>query len=225
MRRLVIATSLLIGCGAACISDDSVQSSTPTYPVYTVRPERELTGMLKARRRAFDGTLPGYSASWYPRGRRISPRWTSIIIHHSGTATGGAKTFDKYHRQKNGWDELGYHFVIGNGTDTPDGHIEVGPRWHKQKHGAHCKTANNYYNEHGIGICLVGDFTRTRPTDRQLTSLNRLVRFLCDRCGIPPERIATHSDITRKTRCPGHRFKLAPLQRSLTNPRMATSMP
>ncbi|MFQ5589758.1 MAG: peptidoglycan-binding protein, partial [Phycisphaerae bacterium] len=61
-----------------------------------------------------------------PRRGRISPRWTTIVIHHSATETGGASLFDRFHR-KRGWDGLGYHFVIGNGTDTPDGLIEVGP--------------------------------------------------------------------------------------------------
>jgi 5-methylcytosine-specific restriction endonuclease McrA len=36
--------------------------------------------------------------------------------------------FDRSHRDK-GWDELGYHFVIGNGTSSGDGVVEVGTRW------------------------------------------------------------------------------------------------
>ena len=67
------------------------------------------------------------------------------------------------HRRDNQWDELGYHFVIGNGTHTGDGQVEVGSRWGKQKHGAHCKTPDNYYNDHGIGICLVGNFENSNP--------------------------------------------------------------
>ena len=39
---------------------------------------------------------------------------------------------DHWHRDR-GFDELGYHFVIGNGTNSGDGQIEVGPRWTKQK--------------------------------------------------------------------------------------------
>ncbi|MFQ5591731.1 MAG: peptidoglycan recognition family protein, partial [Phycisphaerae bacterium] len=103
--------------------------------------------------------------------------------------------------------------------------IEVGPRWHGQRHGAHCKTPGNYYNEHGIGICLVGDFTKTRPTPRQLASLTRLVRFLVDRCRILPERVTTHRAVTGKTQCPGDLFRLADLQRALSAPTTATSMP
>ena len=57
-----------------------------------------------------------------------SDRWTCIVIHHSATDEGNAERFDRMHKAK-GWDELGYDFVIGNGTDTRDGQVEVGPRW------------------------------------------------------------------------------------------------
>jgi len=145
------------------------------------------------------------------------------VIHHSATSTGGAATFDRHHRSK-GWDELGYHFVIGNGTDTPDGAIEIGARWHKQKHGAHCKTPDNYYNEHGIGICLVGDFTKGRPTAKQIASLTRLVRFLCLETGIPPQRVTTHGAVTHKTQCPGRHFSLYSVHRALGSPAGGLSM-
>jgi hypothetical protein len=93
-------------------------------------------------------------------------QWRWIVVHHSATVSGGAARFDKLHREK-GWDELGYHFVIGNGTDTRDGQIEVGSRWVKQKRGAHTKTADNRFNDYGIGICLVGNFNYDRPTAEQ----------------------------------------------------------
>jgi hypothetical protein len=147
------------------------------------------------------------------------------VIHHSATTKGGAKTFDKYHREKNGWDELGYHFVIGNGTDTSDGRIEVGPRWYKQKHGAHCKTPGNYYNEHGIGICLVGNFDKTRPTRRQLRSLTSLLRFLQAECHIGPGQITAHGLVTGKTACPGRQFPLALVRRAVSGTTSATILP
>ena len=161
--------------------------------------------------------------SWFPGNGRISPRWTTIVIHHSATDRGSAPTFDKFHRQK-GWDELGYHFVIGNGTETADGAIEVGTRWHSQKHGAHCKTPDNYFNEHGIGVCLVGDFTRQGPSRRQMESLHRLVRFLSYQCGIPPDRVTTHHAINRKTACPGSLFSIGVFRRSLTASASAASV-
>jgi hypothetical protein len=150
-------------------------------------------------------------SEWRPR--RLVQKWETIVIHHSATRQGGANSFDKTHRSK-GWDELGYHFVIGNGSHTPDGHVEVGSRWHKQKHGAHCKTPDNFYNEHGIGICLVGDFTRGKPTTRQMASLERLTKFLARACHISANKITTHKAVTRKTACPGN-FPIRRLRRKL----------
>lgn len=167
---------------------------------------------------------PRFERSWVPPSGRIHPRWTSIVVHHSATSRGGAKTFDRFHRAK-GWDELGYHFVIGNGSDTPDGFVEVGPRWRKQKTGAHCKTPNNHYNDHGIGICLVGDFTKSRPSARQMASLTRLTKFLCYYRGIPATNVTSHSRITGNTQCPGARFPLARLQQAVGVSINATSLP
>jgi N-acetyl-anhydromuramyl-L-alanine amidase AmpD len=146
----------------------------------------------------------------------ISDRWRYIVLHHSATRTGGAVRFDKMHVQKNGWDELGYHFVIGNGSDTRDGQIEIGPRWTKQKHGAHCKTPDNRYNDHGIGICLVGDFENGgAPSKAQRRQLFRLVESLSRQCRVPLGNIRTHGDITHRTACPGRNFSLAPLRNEL----------
>lgn len=158
---------------------------------------------------------------WIPKGG-ISKRWKVIVVHHSATRAGGAKYFDAIHRGK-GWDELGYHFVIGNGTDTADGAIEVGSRWTKQKHGAHCKVPGNYYNEHGIGICLVGNFENTRPTRRQMASLTKLVSFLCEKASIPLDRVTTHGKVTGKTACPGRNFSLSALRKSVRHAGLSVS--
>ncbi len=155
-------------------------------------------------------TPPG----WYPPGG-VSNRWHEIVIHHSATTSGGAASFDRYHRTANGWDELGYHFVIGNGSESADGAIEVGPRWTKQKHGAHCKTSNNYYNDHGIGICLVGNFQNSAPSAAQLASLNRLVAFLMRTTGIDRNHIRSHGEVTGKTACPGRYFSMSALKSSV----------
>jgi N-acetyl-anhydromuramyl-L-alanine amidase AmpD len=114
------------------------------------------------------------------------------------------------HRAK-GWDELGYHFVVGNGTGSADGEVEVGGRWSKQKHGAHCKVMGHpEYNDVGIGICLVGNFNVTRPSRMQMASLARLVRYLMDRYNIPRDRIYGHGQL-KPTDCPGRNFDYADL--------------
>ena len=142
---------------------------------------------------------------WMPP--RLSSRWRYIVIHHSAMKRGSASAYDRAHRDR-GWDELGYHFVIGNGTGSGDGEVEVGSRWLKQKHGAHAKTPDNRYNDHGIGICLVGDFTHAQPTPAQMDALVRLTGFLMQLCDVPPDHVLRHSDVNN-TQCPGRNFPWA----------------
>jgi hypothetical protein len=146
--------------------------------------------------------------AWKPAVPGRSWRW--IVIHHSATPAGSAAVFDKMHKQK-GWDELGYHFVIGNGTNSGDGAVEVGPRWSAQKWGAHSKTADNRYNDYGIGICLVGNFDIERPTAAQMAALARLTGYLMQAYNVPADRIIGHGD-TKATDCPGRNLSIAQLR-------------
>jgi len=154
--------------------------------------------------------VPG---NWLPPSS-VEKRWRAIVIHHSATQNGNATIFDKMHREQNGWDGIGYDFLIGNGTDSGDGEVEVTFRWKKQIPGAHTGgTPNNWANEKGIGICLVGNFDRTTPTPRQMQSLSKLVRFLQKRYGIPQSQIFGHGNFPggHVTHCPGTRFPMGRL--------------
>lgn len=169
-----------------------------------------------------DGTSvnvgPG-STSWEPwTVAGLSSRWRYIIVHHSATSRGGARAFDRAHRN-NGWDELGYHFVIGNGSDTRDGELEVGDRWRKQKHGAHCRpdpNDSNEYNMHGIGICLVGNFDHKRPSRRQMAELIRLTKGLLRDTRLRPSAVHYHKDFD-STECPGRYFPYREFERAIRN--------
>jgi len=145
---------------------------------------------------------------WIPPKNLEQPgRWRGILIHHSATPTGNAAEFDRLHKQR-GWDGLGYDFVINNGKGGRDGQIEVGWRWQQQREGAHCRVSdndNNYWNEHTIGIVLVGNFEKTHPTNAQYESLAKLVSFLQDRYNIPRSQIKGHGDVDI-TKCPGRLF-------------------
>jgi len=155
--------------------------------------------------------------------RVSSPRpWKYIVIHHSATEKGSAGAFDTMHRSR-GYDELGYHFVIANGNGEQDGLVQVGSRWTHQKWGAHCGgTPGNEYNNFGIGICLVGNFQQRLPSEKQLASLNALVRYLTATYHIPRENIITHRDAPlANTLCPGdqfHRYFYETFRPSLTCP-------
>ena len=154
---------------------------------------------------------------WLPPSA-LEKRWTAIVIHHSGTKNGNAAIFDKWHREGNYWEGVGYDFVIGNGTDSGDGRVEVTFRWRKQIAGAHCGgTPGNWANKDAVGICLVGNFNRTVPTARQMQSLVKLTRFLQKRYRISKNRIYSHNTTpgARVTDCPGKRFSMAKLKSML----------
>lgn len=179
---------------------------------------------------ATGGTAPesqwAYSSiliSWIPP-RHLERKWTAIVLHHSGTDMGSTALFDKSHRQGNGWDGVGYDFVIGNGRGSNDGDVEVTFRWRRQKTGAHCKTgASNWANREAVGICLVGNFNKTAPTKRQMQSLVKVVHFLQRRYNIPTSRIYGHKSTpgARVTECPGKNFPMARLKRMLAYPELA----
>ena len=121
---------------------------------------------------------------------------------------------------------LGYHFVINNGVykngyGKADGLVDVCFRWRQQKTGSHCRPSgdwSNYWNEHTIGICLIGNFEKTRPTERQWQSLVKLVRFLQKRYNIPTSQIKGHRDV-KPTKCPGRYFSFGELRRRLAGHR------
>jgi len=152
---------------------------------------------------------------WLP-SKGLSNGWQCIVIHHTASDTGSLRDIDQWHRDK-GWDCCGYHFVIGNGTHAGNGQIQVGPRWRDQLIGAHTRlygrpgsNEGNYYNEHGIGVVLVGNFDKSRPTPSQMAALAKLVKFLMAQCGIPAGRVYLHGDL-KSTDCPGHFFSRADL--------------
>jgi N-acetylmuramoyl-L-alanine amidase len=145
--------------------------------------------------------LPPHDAGWEVAVQERPWRW--IVVHHSASDTGSAAAFDAFHRNTRHWDELGYHFVIGNGTGSGDGLVEVGSRWPKQKWGAHCRVGDNEeYNNFGIGICLVGDFDKRRPTAAQMAALARLIDYLAVKYNIDDSHIIGHGTVD-DTKCPG----------------------
>ncbi|MFG6359724.1 MAG: N-acetylmuramoyl-L-alanine amidase, partial [Mailhella sp.] len=97
-----------------------------------------------------------------------------IIIHCSATKPTqdiGAAEIDMWHK-KQGWDEIGYHFVIRRNGETEKGRdIEIA--------GAHCKGQN----KNSIGICLAGGIdengrAENNFTDKQFQSLRNLAAKL-----------------------------------------------
>jgi LysM repeat protein len=140
-------------------------------------------------------------------------RWKHLVVHHSGIESGNARAYDSAHRGRGMEHGLAYHFVIGNGRDSGDGEIEIGPRWLGQFDGGHVR--NPSYNQHGIGICLVGNFEKRRVGAAQLDSLTALLDWLRKDAPLgtrPSVTVHRWVDLNH-TVCPGRHFPFDLLKR------------
>jgi hypothetical protein len=235
MRRIALCAGLIAALLSGCAQPDRITPrplpdplartraapphrvpAAPVPRIATPPPVREAPAVFDERE-----LLP---AGGIQRGL-----WNVIVVHHSANRGDTPASMDNYHRNVRKWSNgLGYHFVIGNGVNTEDGKVYVGSRWSRQLCGAHCKSRsgryfgtwrqNNYFNAHGIGICLIGNFEHSRPTPRQLASLRSLTEFLCARARINPAHVYGHGEVTHRTACPG-RF----LSRELPQLRVAVA--
>lgn len=154
---------------------------------------------------------------WKPEA--VPRKWRHIVIHHTASSAGSVESIHEAHIGR-GWDGIGYHFLIGNGKGMDDGEVQSTFRWREQIHGAHAKSPNNEYNEYGIGICLVGNFEESDPSDAQLASVKRLVSILKHEYQLTGAQVIAHRDV-KATACPGKNFPIGEISRSSVFPVLA----
>ncbi len=152
--------------------------------------------------------LPGFAIarnSWTnakTKTRLADPmqRITKITVHHdaiSPVPSGGysdsirrLNLIRKGHL-RNQWADIGYHYAV-----DPAGRVwQARPLIYQ---GAHVKD----HNPGNIGIVVFGNYERSRPSTKSLTSLNRLIAHEMARFHIPLTRVYTHREL-RSTACPG----------------------
>lgn len=145
---------------------------------------------------------------WEPKAKARD--WKYLVLHHTASEEGNVDSIHEIHlknKDKSGkpWLGIGYHFVIGNGQGMGDGEIEPTFRWREQLQGAHAGVGE--YNQTGIGIVLVGNFEKTKPTAAQLTAIKRLVGVMKQTYSIDSDHVVGHGDV-KATECPGRNFPL-----------------
>ena len=128
----------------------------------------------------------------------------SIIIHCAATKASmdiGYKEIREWHVDQNGWDDVGYHFIIKR-----NGQYEKGrPEGYS---GAHAPS----HNSRSIGICLVGGMAddggpENNFTLEQFLTLKDLINMIMDKYSDITE-ILGHCDIQEnKPNCPGFNVK------------------
>ena len=123
-----------------------------------------------------------------------------ITVHHDGmtvfttTSLAAAQTrleaIRSAHRGR-GWGDIGYHYAV-----DPAGRIwECRPlSWS----GAHV----GGQNPGNIGICVLGNYEKQRPTDTQLSAVEDFVQTLMRKHSVDVREIYTHRELA-STACPG----------------------
>ncbi|XP_053394885.1 peptidoglycan recognition protein 1-like [Mercenaria mercenaria] len=148
---------------------------------------------------------------WHARAPKDTTRMKNIpkyvLIHHGGTPPGCTsqkecekviKSYQKTHMVDEGWDDIAYHFLVGE-----DGNVYEGRGW--GVNGAH--SGSTYYNLNSLGICVIGDFRNTVPNLKAQKKVKQLIS-----CAVSENRLKSnyklggHRDVNKNTTCPGQSF-------------------
>lgn len=130
----------------------------------------------------------------------------TIVVHCSATRASqdiGAADIDRWHREGNGWSQIGYHYVVRrDGTVEPGRDIE--------KSGAHVRG----HNSNSIGVCLVGgvaeddvSVAEDNFTGKQWEALTGLLRNLL--ASYPKAVIVGHNELDSGKECPSFDVQVA----------------
>lgn len=159
-----------------------------------------------------------------------------VIVHHSaGSNTNSDPTAlvrDIYllHTQGNGWDDIGYNYLVARNGSIFLGRDPLGVGEQDYIRGAHYCAKNTAT----MGICVLGDYTTAQPPDTMMKALRKLVAWKMFKDRIEPENqslhppgdpnayLVYHLDGHRSgcaTECPGNKVyeKLHALRDSLTD--------
>lgn len=128
-------------------------------------------------------------------------QWRRLVVHASSSPTGDAEMIERSQMRR--WPELrggAYHFVIGNGTYSGDGEIEILPAWRDQQPvNAHDLRS---LNRSSLSVCLIGTFDLQEPSESQIAALDELLTYLRAQLGSLELR-AHHEVESTAPACPG----------------------
>ncbi|XP_075155447.1 peptidoglycan-recognition protein SC2-like [Haematobia irritans] len=123
-----------------------------------------------------------------------------VIIHHTAGAycsTKAAcitqmKNIQNYHQNTQGWDDIGYNFLIGG-----DGLVYEGRGWNVV--GVHASG----YNSLSIGISFMGNYNNDKPNAAQITAAKELLAAAVSRGQIVSGYTMYGHRQVSATECPG----------------------
>ena len=133
-----------------------------------------------------------------------------IVLHHSASADHGTlKNFDdikRWHTQNNGWRDIGYNWVV----ERVNGKLMALPGRSEGDTGAHCPGRNT----DGVGVCIVGNFQETVPSEELYLFVADLCKQIMTRH--PIQEIGGHRDYAA-TACPGKNFDVGRVRKLINS--------
>lgn len=114
-----------------------------------------------------------------PKSGRTPTEVKHCIIHHSAGSnsdtnyTNVVRNIYLFHTQSNGWDDIGYNYLIAQDGTIYKGRDPQNFGDQDNIQGAHFCSKN----AGTMGICLLGNFNTTSPRDTALASLQRILTF------------------------------------------------
>ncbi|MEU4093723.1 peptidoglycan recognition protein [Streptomyces sp. NPDC026673] len=177
-------------------SDPRDTSGTPVESPFVPELSRSQTEALTGQR--FTGARPrivtrfGWGADEQLRSEEseFNDDIAAVFVHH--TATGNdyecsdspsvIRGIYRYHVKSSGWRDIGYNFLVdkcGNIYEGRSGGVS------RAVHGAHTLG----FNEHTMGIAVLGDFSEEKPTREALSAVARLAAWKLGIYGLDPEGV------------------------------------
>ena len=127
-----------------------------------------------------------------------------LVIHHSQREIDSAKSIKKRHL-KRGWEDIGYHYIINK-----NGRITKGRN--TKYIGAHVKG----HNRNSLGICIIGNFDKEKPTEKQIKKLLKFLKRLSKKHNIENKNILGHREFKGVTKtCPGKNIDLKLIRKNI----------
>ena len=126
----------------------------------------------------------------------LSPSYTSVkhvIVHHSAGSNSNTdytyvvRQIYVLHTQGNGWNDVGYNFLIAQNGAIYEGREGAGPNEENVLGSHFCGK-----NSQTMGICVLGNYETAEPTAAALNSLTRLISWKLDKANLNPAEYMLH---------------------------------
>lgn len=129
-----------------------------------------------------------------PAGTRTISDVRHVVVHHSAGSNSDTdyvnvvRNIYLYHVNQNGWDDIGYNYVVAQNGSIFKGRDPQGAGDEDNIIGAHYCAKNTGT----MGICVLGNYETVAPTNASVASLTDLITWKCAQENMLPEDEELH---------------------------------